>query len=371
MDEIAEQALINMTSVLQSFLPAADPAIDQSLILIPQTIKPTGLSGYVGTHEDPDASLTGRHIKAISEVTLISDSGIADLQQAVSNVTSELLSQDRLTLKNNGIHKLQFDQVSDITHAGSGGNATDTRLVRFSLDFEYIPAPVTEEGTIDFFLHNFDLALAKGQATFHLLNFATRHNAGEDPLSYFDFEDDPDVSGASPAADWSFEASQGYIEQNNNVRGGPATSNGKKAGAHGLLRINNSPYSVKNFIAKTTVNTPDPDGIGLVFRKQDNDNFYYLLFSARHNYTLLGKKVAGSYELLDEGGLHESIGHTESTDMEIKLIADGNRFMVYRNNQFVCDGVDAAISNTGRLGFFTHRNAAAHFFDLTVVEFGD
>ena len=370
MDEIVEQALINMTSVLQSFLPAVEPSVDQSLIIIPQNIKPTGLSGYVGTHQEPDASLLGRHIQAISEVSLISDNGIADLQIAVSNVTQALLSQDRLTLRNNGIFKLQFDQVSEISHAGSGNNATDTRLVRFNLDFETIPVPVEEEGTIDFFIHHFDLALAQGKARFYQLNFVTLSNAGDNPLAYFNLEDDPGIAGASPAGSWAFDAGQGYIEQTNNVRGGPVTAGGRKAGAHALVRISNAPYLVNNFIAKTTINTSGQDGIGFVFRKQDDNNFYYLLLSARHNYTLLGKKVAGVYGALDEGGLNDTQGHTGSTNMEIKLIVDGNRFMVYLNNQFVVAGNDSAIAESGRLGFFTHRNAGAHFFDLTLVEFG-
>ncbi|MDX1693747.1 MAG: hypothetical protein R3208_08265 [Ketobacteraceae bacterium] len=370
MDEIAEQALSNMTAVLQSFLPAADPSVDQSLILIPKKINPTGLSGYVGTHADPDASLSGRHIQAISEVTLVSDNGVSDLQQAVSGVTQSLLSQDKATLRNNGIFKLQFDQVSDIARQGTGNNVTDTRLVRFMVDFEYIPVPVEEEGTIDFFIHNFDLALSQGKARFYQYIFSTLHNSGEDPLSYFDLEDDPDVAGSSPSGSWSYDVAEGYIEQTSDVRGGPATSGGKKAGAHALVRVADAPYEAKNFIARTTVNSADTDGIGLVFRKLDHNNFYYLLLSARHEYTLLGKKVAGSYGLLQEGGLNDGAGHNEASDMEIKLIVDGNRFQVYLDNQFVTAGEDSDITEGGRLGFFTHRNSAAHFFDLTLVEFG-
>ena len=369
MDEIAEQALINMASVLQSFLPTAAASIDQSLILIPKKIKATGLSGYVGVHEDPDASLVGRHIQAISEVTLISDNGIADLQQAVSNLTHELLAQDRATLINNGIYKLQFDQVSDIVHQGTGSSTTDTRLVRFDVDFEFVPVPIEEEGTIGEFIHNFDLALSKGKAKFHQLNFATLNSAGENPLDYFDFIDDPDVAGSSPVASWSFDAGEGYIEQTNNVRGGPANSGGKKAGAHALVRLDESEYLAENFIARANLKTTDPDGIGLVFRKQDDDNFYYLLFSARHDYTLIGKKVAGSYSSISIGGLNESIGHTENTVMEIKLVVDGESMAVYRNDQFVVSGADSDLTGAGRLGLLTHRNSAAHFYDIAIVEF--
>ncbi|MCG8311831.1 MAG: hypothetical protein MI976_01320 [Pseudomonadales bacterium] len=369
MDEIAEQALTNMASVLQSFLPAADPSIDQSLILIPQKIKPTGLSGYVGTHVDPDASLVGRHIEAISEITLTSDDGIPLLQQAVSNVTHELLSQDRQTLRNNGIFKLVFDELSDIYHVGSGGSATDTRLVRFNINFEFIPVPVEPEGLISEFIHNFDLALSNGKASFYQFDFQSIENAGEDPLALFDFVDDPGIAGSSPAGAWSLATGLGFIQQTNNVRGGPATSNGKKAGAQALLRVNETPYEAQNFILKATLNSSDLDGIGFVFRKQDDDNFYYLIMSARNTYTLLGKKVAGDYLLLDDGGLNETVGHTEATDMELKLVVDGANFSVYRNNQFVIAGQDNDLAAGGRLGFVTHRNTAAHFFDLTVVEF--
>lgn len=371
MDDITVQALANMTGVLQSFLPVVDPLINLSLILLPQKVKPTGLGGFVGTHREPDAALVGRHIQAISEISLISHDGIAGLQLAVVNITQELSTQDRETLRSNGIFKLNFDELSSITHTVSGGNTIDSRSVSFEVDFEYIPVPVISEGVINEFVHNFDLALSSTKARFHQLNFQTLHGADEDPLDYFDMIDDSATAGSSPSGQWVFNAEQHYIEQSNNVRGGPATVSGKKAGAHALLIINNTAYREKHFILRANMASPDSDGIGFVFRKQDDDNFYYLLFSARHEYTLLGKKVKGAYSALSQGGVNESVGHSEEATMEVKLIVNGPRMLVYRNNQFVIEGLDHDIAQAGRLGFLTHRNAAAHFFDVSVVAFDD
>lgn len=369
MDDITAQALTNITGVLQSFLPPANPSVDQSLIVIPQQVKPTGLGGYVGVHTSPDASLVGRRIQAVSEITFISNSGVTDLQAAVNGVTQQLMAQDRQTLRNNGIFKLSLNSLGDIVHSGTGGNATDSRSIEFALDFEYIPVPVEPEGIISEFVHNFDLALSSGKAKFLQHRFASINAAGDNPLDLFDVEDDPDVAGSSPSGSWSYNVGNQAIEQSNNVRGGPASLAGKKAGAHALLIENNAAYQVQNAIIRTNVSSTDLDGIGLVFRKQDNDNFYYLLFSARHDYTLLGKKVQGSYSLLSEGGTNESIGHTESDVMEIKLVMDGSNFSVYRNNQFIVEGMDVDIPQEGRLGFLTHRNSSARFYDLAVVDF--
>ncbi|MCG8671790.1 MAG: hypothetical protein MI867_20470, partial [Pseudomonadales bacterium] len=89
----------------------------------------------------------------------------------------------------------------------------------------------------------------------------------------------------------------------------------------------------------------------------------------RHDYTLIGKKVAGSYSSISIGGLNESIGHTENTVMEIKLVVDGESMAVYRNDQFVVSGADSDLTGAGRLGLLTHRNSAAHFYDIAIVEF--
>ncbi|MCI0667659.1 MAG: hypothetical protein L0Y43_06355, partial [Methylococcaceae bacterium] len=98
-------------------------------------------------------SLAHRYSADISEpfpeVTLVSSNGLSVLQQAVTNVTHDFLSQSRNTLRSNGIFKMDFDRLSEVSHSGSGNNATDTRTITFKLEFEFIPDPTTPEGVIE------------------------------------------------------------------------------------------------------------------------------------------------------------------------------------------------------------------------------
>ena len=370
MDEIAAQAMSNMAIVLQSYLPQVTPNIDRSLTMIPSKVKPTGVGGYVGINVVPNASLYGRVIEASSEITVVSSNGIEALQQAVSTITQALLSQDRSTLRSNGIFNINLASLSDISHSGRGGNAVDTRTAVLNVQFEYIPAPANPEGTIDEIVDNLELGLAEGLAEFYNLDFASLDEAGDDPLSYFDFVDDPGVVAASPVGNWVFDGGAGSIIQDRNVRGGGATTaTAKKAGAQALVKQDGNPYLSRNLILKADMNSAEIDGIGFVFRWLDNDNFYYYLMSARHNYHLLAKKVAGSYLFLGTDGLNETVGYESDQPMEAKLIIENDQIKVYLNNKFIVAGSDSSIDKAGRVGFLTHRNTAARFFNISLTDF--
>jgi len=369
-DEITEQALTNMVGVLESFLPPALPDVDQSVILIPEKVKPTGLGGYVGVNEDPESSLFGRYIHAISEITLVSTVGVNDLQRAVSNITHGLLAQGRQTLRSNGIFKLDLGALSAVAHAGSGNNAIDNRSIRFNLEFEFIPEPVESEGNIDQLEISMELAFARGKAEFLDLDFSILHAAGEDPLNSFDFLDDPDIVASSPRGNWIFNDGIGALVQNRNVRGGPAIlTNAKKAGAQALVLDDGESYLARNLLIHTKIESGAVNGIGLVFRWRDENNFYFYLMSAQHNYHLIGKKMAGGYAFLEDGGINDELGYTRNQAMDVKLLIEDETFKVYLNDSFVMVGVDREINQAGRVGFLSHRNNAARFYNLHVVRF--
>lgn len=369
-DVITEQALSNITTVLQSFLPSAIPDIDRTILIVPSKIKPTGLGGFVGVNDDPNAALFGRFIEATSEVTIVSSDGVNKLQQAVSTITQSLLSQDRETLRTNGIFKLDLDHLSGVSHSGSGNNAMDSRTAVLNVQFEYIPVPVAPEGTIDELVYHNELGLAEGKASFFNLDFASIDAAGGNPLSYFDFIDDPGVVAASPGGNWLFDAATGYIEQTRNVRGGgSAATTAKKAGAQALVIEDGNPYLSRNLIIKAEMESGAVDGIGFVFRWIDGNNFYFYIMSASHDYHLLAKKSGGNYEFLQEGGLNQDMGYDTDERMEAKLIIENSDFKVYLNNRFVLAGKDHSIGEAGRVGFLSHRNSAARFYNISLIDF--
>lgn len=370
MDEIIVQAISNITIVLESFLPPPIANVAQNLIVIPKMVKPTGVGGYIGVNTQPGASLYGRHIQAISEVSLVSTDGLDNLLQAASNITTELLSQDRATLRNSGIFKIDFDEMSDISHSGTGNNTIDSRCLRFALEFEFIPLPLVSEGHINDIEYNLELALANGKASFFQLNFADSQVAGEDPLTHFNFFDDPNINATSPLGNWGFNAATGSIHQTEDVRGGGTTlAKAKKAGTQALILDAGSPYLARNMILKADLLTGDTDGIGFVFRWQDQNNFYYYLMSARHDYHVIGKKNDGNYSFLELGGNNQTLGFSTNQVIHAKLLIEDHQFQVYMNDTFILSGSDSDITDAGRVGFISHRNADAHFMNIQLIRF--
>jgi len=369
-DEITVQAINNMAGILQTFLPPAVPNVGQNLVVIPTKVKPTGLGGYIGVNETPTAPLHGRHIKAVTEVSLVSSNGIGPLQQSTTNVTRQLLSQDRSTLRTNGIFKIDLDALSDISTSGTGNNTRDSRSIRFNLEFEFIPLPVAPQGVIDTLEYNLELALASGKAEFFDWHFANLQAAGTNPLTQFDFLDDPDLNPSSPAGNWVFDAVSGTIQQTQDVQGGPATlTTARKAGAQALVKDGAQPFAARNLIIKADLQSADTDGIGFVFRWQDANNYYFYLMSDRHDYHVIGKKVAGTFEFLEQGGRNETIGYAPDQIIHSQLMIEDQTFRVYMNGQHILTGTDAAITQSGRMGFLTHRNNDARFFNLNLIRF--
>lgn len=370
MDEITVQALTNMTSVLQSFLPTAMTGVSQELLLIPKKVKPTGIGGYVGENTTPQGSLLGRQIQAVSEIMLVSSSGLADLHQATGSITRTLLSQDRNSLRSNGIFTIDYEEMSTISHSGSGGNTTDSRSINFTILFEYIPQPTVTESIIDSIEYNLEAALASGKASFFRLNFSDQHAAGQNPLDSFDFVDDPDINATSVPGNWSFNVAEGSLHQDQSVRGGGATlATARKAGTQALLLDDGRDYLTRDMIIKADLLSHDEDHIGLIFRLQDENNFYFYLMSARHGYHFIGKKIGGSFSFLDHGGINQNRGFQTSQNIQTKLRIENTIFQVYMNGEFILSGSDSSISAPGRLGFLCHRNQDAHFFSIQIIKF--
>jgi len=77
-DEIAQEALQALRSVVASYLPpVVPPLVTRELLVIAKAIKPLGIGGYVGPHlpvnsEIPEPLLPVRTISPISTPLLIS-----------------------------------------------------------------------------------------------------------------------------------------------------------------------------------------------------------------------------------------------------------------------------------------------------------
>jgi Tc toxin complex TcA C-terminal TcB-binding domain len=192
-----------------------------------------------------------------------------------------------------------------------------------------------------------------------------------DPIDKFDVVDDPGALTDAPSA-WAWDAATRRVVQTSNIHDptGPGNLNTSPArpGTYLVHKTDANWPVLDKFILRCSMNSGDTDGIGLVFRYQDVDNFYFFLVDSRRNYRRLGKKVAGAFQELQTPALDTAQGFTADEDMEVTVSVSGGAFNVYVNGNAILRGQDSSIASAGRVGFYAWANTAARFSSLEVRE---
>jgi hypothetical protein len=364
MDVVTQEALARLRSALANLLPAPDdPDLAPTITVLPVRVTPTGLGGFVGVNDIPQGSIVGRRIEASAEL-IVRGTDEGALSVNVASVTDALVGADRAALVQQGIYRLQLEELGDVGSEGEGNDAVARRNASFGVLYEFLKLPEAGEGVIQEI--PLELDLSDGGSNPRLLIDQTFEDASS--LELFEVVDDPQATTGAPSL-WEHDAAEARIEQHSGIRGGGLTATPLKAGTYLVLIPNSAHPEVRDFLFRTRLETSDVDGIGCVFRYRDVDNFYYFVMSNRNDYYLLGKKVGGVFAALDSGGLLEDGGPEVDTEFELKLTAVGATFRVYLDDALVVDGQDTSLDGAGRVGFMCHGNDGASFYRLKLVQF--
>lgn len=353
MDAIVQQALTALDAEISSLLPMPVPAgLTRQVRVLPLSVTPVGLGGYIGPQYNPRAEVYGRHVKASVRVAVHGGQD-QNASSHIDLVTRNIMSQSRNDLRQKGIFWVKPEAI-------------DARTAQFELLYEYAHHPTTGEGVID----NLDLSLETNVTPYRakfLWSMAATALVGEpDPLTEFLVADDPDVNAGSPASQWSFNAAEQCIEQNGAVRGGPLnTSQPRKAGAQLLWRPQQAPLSLDRFVAACEFSTTSNDGIGLVFHRTDENNFFYFLASERHRYHLFGRKNAGVYSII---GMNNNAGFSLNSHHELKVYSFDGKFTAVIDEQQTLAAETGSALPAGEVGFLTHGNNRARFYCARVID---
>ncbi|WP_020408684.1 hypothetical protein [Hahella ganghwensis] len=366
MDLIAQAAINHLQTVLAGYLPAVSAAsITRDLLVIPKRIKPLGIGGYVGMHDDPEAEIYGRFLEAEAEIRVSENSSnLSTINNEISGLTTAILSTDRETLRSDGIYKLDLDYLSP-----PDSDNKNARVATFNIQCEYQQIPVDPGGMIDDIVIRNLLNPANGRASFIANIDATQLSDLADPLIDFHPLTDTDINASSPNANWNVNGAEERIEQLNNVRGGGLTlAQPRKAGAQLLIRPAGLETPVQHLALSIRLSTDSQEGIGCVMRWQDSENYYYFLISQANNYQVFGKKIAGVWSFLESGGqsAHDNIDLSERQHLQVVVLE--NQFKAYLNEQLICEGEDNSIDNAGEAGLLTHGNNAAYFHEIDLVK---
>lgn len=191
-----------------------------------------------------------------------------------------------------------------------------------------------------------------------------------DTLANFDVVDDPQATVSAPS-EWVFNAEAQRIDQLSDIHGGPfgaGATGPEKPGTYLVRKTTAELPAVQNFILVVDVTSEDDDGIGVVFRWQDVDNFYYFLMDQQRNYRRMGKKVAGIFQELDTAALDTTHGYDADTSYSLKVRISGTQLNAYLNDELVLSGQDASLPGAGRAGLFSWGSAGVHFDNFRIVD---
>ena len=110
---------------------------------------------------------------------------------------------------------------------------------------------------------------------------------------------------------------------------------------------------------------------GLVWRYQDEDNYYLVRANALEGNVVLYKVERGRRTDLPVKGSGRTYGKTAKVPAgqwsTLRVVATGPRFEVFFNGGALYEVDDATFAAAGRVGVWTKADSITHFDDLTIV----
>jgi len=362
-DPISVEALDSLSAILAELLrEEVGPALEPALEVYPLRIIPTGLGGFVGLSHEPAGEVYGRRLEASARVA-VKAAGLDELRDAVTAVTRALVAADRVLLREKGILRLDLDAIGPQPLLAEPP-ATAEREVQFKVFYEFLKKP-TEAGDV---IQRIPIDLELGRSTPMRTLAEVRLGAGSLPL--FEVFDDPLATTRAPSS-WQENAAEERIEELSGITSGVLLpENPRKEGTFLVLRSAPSRPPVRDFLLRTTLRSGGAGGIGLVFRWQDVDNFYFFLMhaDAERTYRVLGKKVGGTFGVLETPALDKTRGFESGRLYDVKLAAEGPAFTVSLDGERILEGKDSSVPGPGRVGLMSRNNQQAFFYRVSLVQ---
>ncbi len=190
-----------------------------------------------------------------------------------------------------------------------------------------------------------------------------------DALANFDIVDDPAATENAPS-DWQYDAAQQRLTQQSNIFG-PAGAGGtspNKPGSYLVHKTTPAVPELRDLLMSATVVNANNDGVGVVFRYVDADNFYFFLMDSQRTYRRLGKKVGGVFQELDAPAVDLTQGFTPNKTYQVKIVARGHELRAYLDNELILLGRDGDLLDPGRFGFYSWGSQDVAFDNLKVFQ---
>jgi hypothetical protein len=355
------EAVVALNTTLQGLLPTGDPPSQApELFVNPLKSQNVGIGGVVGIRTQAPAG----HVMALrltAEVVVrVKAEDAAQLADKESAISTALLGADPVNLRTNGVFRIRRVAETMERSVISLENLSG-RDVRFEVLYEFTKQPTVGEGVISSvpidLIHRTSSTSGRPQDLL-LVDFE------QDPLSSFDVVDD---SGLNEPGAWAYAAAEREVRQTAAAGGGSNNFNATKRGTCLIVRPAATPPPPRNYVLYTSMRSDSSGGIGLVFRFQDIDNFYYVLLHDNGNpvtpfrYRIIARKQGGTFSFLESGGADEESGYPPNQWFSLRLAVQDEQFDLAIDGVEVLSGRDAGITSPGRVGFMSRSCAGARF----------
>lgn len=383
MADINDEVIAGLTSAITALLPpVADLDLRPVLMVNPVRITPTGLGGFVGPSADPPGDVVGRRMEARVSVTVKAEDDDG-LGPAVTRVTHAVLGAERGTLLEQGILRVVLGELGP--RAMGPGGSRSAQIVRRDVDFtvlyEYLRRPEEGEGIIR------EIPLTVSPPAARVAPAGPGGPADEEPvpppppppppepeplltgdftaasLALFEGVDDPLTTRSRPS-DWRWAEAERRIEQRSGIFGGASRIPSLRPGTYLVLRSGDSRPALADLDLTVRMEAGSPGGIGLVFRWQDVDNFYFFLMDAQRGSRILARKVGGSFSDLDTPAFDGGTGFATGTPHDVRLSVRGTVFQVEIDGAPALRGEDASLAGAGRVGLMCRACDQAFFYGM-------
>jgi hypothetical protein len=160
---------------------------------------------------------------------------------------------------------------------------------------------------------------------------------------------------AGPMA-WS--ATSGVMVQSSNVHSSISVDPLAKLGTYAYWQAGTA---WTDYTASVTIKSTDNDAIGIMFRYQDENNYYRFIWDKERSSRMLVKCENGLFSILAE----DFVQYVTDTNYQVKISVQGSLLQVSIDGSPVFSETDSTFSS-GSIALYSWGNSGSYFDDILV-----
>lgn len=160
MDFPVDEILAGLQAALQQILPDnLGNNTSATLTLFPQSIKPSGVGGFIALNADPVGEIRGYQMEAETHVRVSTTVNLSVLGTAISRIMAALSGLSRRRRVELGLLRLKIRNIDpEIRQSGQGNDLSLEQIVVCQVLYEFLKRPTDSEGIIQAIPLNVELS---------------------------------------------------------------------------------------------------------------------------------------------------------------------------------------------------------------------